>query len=77
MSAPSERLLPCPFCGNPDVQDDEGCYPTSRGWQVLCGDPFCNASISGETRELTVAKWNRRPTAVTATASFRLEPAGA
>lgn len=70
MTAPSSdvnrhvALEACPFCGNPDVGRDEGCFPLDRNhkiWEVRCGNPSCFAhEASGATREEAIAKWNRR-----------------
>ncbi len=55
-------LAPCPFCGTP--WSDGGCYPITRNedwWRVACGNvEGCGASIERETREATIAAWNRR-----------------
>lgn len=56
----SSDLKPCPFCGNPDVTNDEGCFPVPGGWEVLCGDPSCHAQVGGDTRAEAIAAWNRR-----------------
>lgn len=60
------ELLPCPFCGN-TVQDDEGCFqsagfrPHSTAvWSVRCGNPSCNADVSGTSADDAVDAWNRR-----------------
>lgn len=65
------ELSDCPFCGNSDMDEDEGVYP--RGprlpdgtmvpghfFIVRCGNPSCNAEVEDETREKAVARWNRR-----------------
>jgi hypothetical protein len=63
-SAPPAALLPCPFCGNPNVTDDEGCFPLNHArsrWEVRCGNPSCYAhEQQAATREEAIAKWNRR-----------------
>lgn len=63
----ARELLPCPFCGN-TVQDDEGCFqsagfrPLSTAvWSVRCGNPSCNADVSGTSADDAVDAWNRRP----------------
>ena len=65
------ELLPCPFCGLQDVENDEGCFHSPRRltpegwdvqgyWTVLCGNPSCNAETTGDTREEARNKWNTR-----------------
>lgn len=55
-----ETLLPCPFCGNPDV--DFAQMPQRRGWlTVQCGR--CESSGPWRTEEAAaVASWNARAT---------------
>lgn len=59
------ELLPCPLCGNPDVDDDEGCFhfPARNHvlecWAIQCGTPGC-VGIEAPTREECVRKWNTR-----------------
>lgn len=67
------ELLPCPLCGNPDVDNDEGVFHfPARGhvletWRIQCGKPGC-VSIEAGTREAVVAMWNTRAEAVPASA---------
>lgn len=58
----ARELLPCPFCGNADVGNDEGCFPVGKGyWEVRCGNPSCYAhEQSGATRDEAIDRWNRR-----------------
>ncbi len=74
------ELLPCPFCGN-TVQDDEGCFqsagfrPHSTAvWSVRCGNPSCNADVSGTSADDAVDAWNRRPALRAAPEGFVLVP---
>lgn len=55
-------LLPCPFCGNDGVGNDEGCFQTGKGhWEVRCGNPSCFAfDPVRSTRAEAIAAWNRR-----------------
>lgn len=61
------KLKPCPFCGNVDMDTDEGCFPVKfdggkpRLWEVRCGNPSCFANDpSAGTRADAIAKWNAR-----------------
>ncbi|WP_162434591.1 Lar family restriction alleviation protein [Pseudoxanthomonas koreensis] len=57
----ARELLPCPFCGNADVGNDEGCFQTGGHWEVRCGNPSCFAhEPCGATYDEAVERWNRR-----------------
>lgn len=62
-----KELLPCALCGNPDVDNDEGCFHfPARGrviehWAIQCGTPGC-VGIEAPTREEVVRMWNTRHT---------------
>lgn len=61
----ARELLPCPFCGNANMDEDEGVFRTGHrydDWVVRCGNPSCGAEVRHESRDVTVAAWNRRPT---------------
>jgi hypothetical protein len=47
--------LPCPFCGNPDV--NVVCYEDSKAWRVVCL-PCLHANT--ETEDAALRAWNRR-----------------
>ncbi|MFD0738288.1 Lar family restriction alleviation protein [Lysobacter koreensis] len=66
-------LLPCPFCASSDLRvlGDAHGEAMMGGFNVLCGNPNCQASArhSGQ-RDKAIAAWNRRalsaqPAAVT------------
>jgi len=61
------KLKPCPFCGNVDMDNDEGCFPVRfhqgrpTAWEVRCGNPSCFAfEAEAGSREIAIEKWNRR-----------------
>lgn len=59
------ELLPCPFCGNNDIDNDEGLFHhpahgcVIETWEIRCGKPGC-ASIEAETQEECIRMWNTR-----------------
>ena len=61
MTTPTERLLPCPFCGgtNPQMQSS---FSKKTFW-VFCSDCGLEApSETGMTAQQAVKYWNRRAT---------------
>jgi hypothetical protein len=59
----SEKLGPCPFCGNEPELDQE--YPEEIfSWQVRCTNRKCHIMPSGvfESSEEAIAAWNKRTT---------------
>ena len=60
----SQKLKPCPFCGNesPTIEPWHGGKPTKKF--VECGSPGCevNPQVTGETKKEAIGNWNTRPT---------------
>ena len=60
----TERLKPCPFCGGEAELRQYDVDADNRWWYVACYT--CGISMdplfwnSGQTREETIMKWNRR-----------------
>ncbi len=55
--------LPCPFCGSPaEIEYWHGGAPTKR--LLSCSNPDCwvDPSVTGETRQEAIDRWNARPT---------------
>jgi Lar family restriction alleviation protein len=55
------ELRECPFCGSCEIQIDEMesfIGDEHNYWRVLCIE--CIASINGDTRQESIAAWNRR-----------------
>ena len=73
------ELLPCPFCGNNDIDNDEGLFHhPARGcvietWEIRCGKPGC-ASIEAETQEECIRMWNTRAAIADPISTPRREP---
>lgn len=58
----SEKLLPCPFCGDFDAECAESAVPNVHGGQkyaVFCNACFCEGPTD-DIRERAIAAWNRR-----------------
>lgn len=55
-------LLPCPFCGNKDMDGDEGVFEIGPCWYVRCGDPSCFAEVMRDFKDEAIGAWNRRAT---------------
>lgn len=62
MTLTKADALPCPFCGEqPTIQFWHGGGPQKR--MIACvNDSGCDVqpSVTGNTRRLALAKWNRR-----------------
>jgi hypothetical protein len=61
-NTPAAELLPCPMCG--DTELDGGIYPAdnSNEWFVAtCGNQSCRCSIEGVSVDDVRQRWNRRP----------------
>lgn len=78
----SDKLKPCPFCGNDlidiayRVDRSEVSWSDGLGspgtmthsyYQVLCGRPGCSASINGRTEADAIENWNKRQQLATVT----------
>jgi Lar family restriction alleviation protein len=56
------KLVPCPFCGDPNVEEAESGVPTLHGGNkraVYCNGCFCEGPTA-DTTKAAIAKWNER-----------------
>jgi len=54
----SLEYLPCPFCGNTELDHDYSEYENTITYWVEC--PKCEICMERNTKEQTINDWNKR-----------------
>jgi hypothetical protein len=58
----TEKLKPCPFCGEKATIEDCSYYDEKKSWSAMCGNPSCFAyTETHKTKSLAIERWNKRP----------------
>ena len=57
---PTDKLLPCPFCGGEARVFHYSSAIRDEVWRAVCDKPFCAQGPDGYTEAEAIAAWNTR-----------------